>query len=133
MTDNLKGKAGKAVDDRHVAAHPVSVDVKTGDHKPVPGDAPVEPHNRVSEVTTSINQEKLICPQCGHLTVHVEFTDQYEAWIKCSTCNFFMGLSYADWHLMENSHNINEKIKKMAIKRDLVKPYPRNVPGFTIN
>jgi hypothetical protein len=33
---------------------------------------------------------------------------------------------------MENSSNINEKIKKMAIKRDLVKTYPWNIPGFAI-
>lgn len=133
MTDNPKGKAKKAVDDSRVAAHVGSSDVKTGDHTPVHGDSPVEPHNRVSEVTTSINQEKLICPQCGHPTIHAEFPDQYEAWIKCSECGFFMGMSYADWHLMENSHNINEKIKKMAIKKDIVKPYPGNVPGFAIN
>jgi hypothetical protein len=35
-----------------------------------------------------------------------------------------MGMSNEEFHRMENSPNINEKIKKMAIKKDLVKPYP---------
>jgi hypothetical protein len=29
-----------------------------------------------------------------------------------------MGMSNADWHRMENSPNINEKIKKMAKKQE---------------
>jgi hypothetical protein len=33
-------------------------------------------------------------------------------------------MSNQEWHRMENSSNINEKIKKMAIKRELVKTYP---------
>ena len=33
-----------------------------------------------------------------------------------------MGMSNDDWHRMENSHNINEKIKRMAIKQELLKP-----------
>jgi predicted RNA-binding Zn-ribbon protein involved in translation (DUF1610 family) len=132
MTDPLKVKERIARGDGSVAPHHLSANAKTGDHDPVSGEGKVEPHNRESEVTTSIDNEKLICPQCGHPTIHAEFPDQYEAWIKCSECGFFMGLSYEDWRHMENSHNINEKIKKLAIKRDLVKPYPGNVPGFTI-
>jgi uncharacterized Zn finger protein len=72
-------------------------------------------------VTNSVNNEQLTCPQCGKATLRTEFPDHYEAWIKCSECGFFMGMSNADWHRMENSPNINEKIKKMAIKRELVK------------
>ena len=32
-----------------------------------------------------------------------------------------MGMSNDDWHRMENSPNINEKIKKMAWKKELLK------------
>jgi ribosomal protein S27AE len=118
MTDKLKVKARIARGDGSVAPHHVSDDAKTGDHEPVSGEGKVEPHNRVSEVITSINNEKLICPRCGEATIHAEFPDQYEAWIKCSSCGFFMGMSYDDWHRMENSPNINEKIKKMASKKN---------------
>ncbi len=72
----------------------------------------------------STDQVELACPQCGKSTLHAEFPDQYEAWTKCSECGFFMGMSHDEWHRMENSQNINEKIKKMAIKRDLVKVQP---------
>ena len=46
------------------------------------------------------------------------------AWTKCSSCNFFMGMSNEEWHRMESSPNLNDKIKKMAIKKELVKPLP---------
>jgi ribosomal protein S27AE len=121
MTDKLKVKARIARGDGSVAPHHVSDDAKTGDHEPVSGEGKVEPHDRESEVTTSINQQKLICPRCGKSTLHAEFPDHYEAWTKCSECGFFMGMSNREWHRMENSSNINEKIKKMAIKRELVK------------
>jgi ribosomal protein L33 len=124
MVDKLKVQARIARGDGSVAPHHVSDDAKTGDHEPVSGEGKVEPHDRESEVITSIKNEKLICPQCGKPTVHVEFPDHYEAWIKCSECRFFMGMSNEEWHRMENSQNINEKIKKMAIKRDLVKVWP---------
>ncbi|WP_321508384.1 hypothetical protein [uncultured Methanoregula sp.] len=55
-----------------------------------------------------------VCPHCGKSTLRTEFPDQYEVWLRCSSCNFFMGMSHEDWHRMENSHNINEKIHKMA-------------------
>jgi hypothetical protein len=118
MTDKLKVKARIARGDGSVAPHQVSGDAKTGDHEPVSGEGKVEPHNRLSEVTVSIKNEILICPRYGKATVHAEFPDQNEAWIKCSSCGFFMGMSYEMWHRMENSPNINEKIKKMAGKRD---------------
>ncbi|MCK9590570.1 MAG: hypothetical protein M0Q91_00990 [Methanoregula sp.] len=121
MTDKLKVQERIARGDGSVAPHHLSDNAKTGDHEPDPGEGKVEPHDRESEVTTSISQEKLICPRCGKLTLHAEFPDHYEAWTKCSECGFFMGMSGEEWHRMENSLNINEKIKKMAIKKDLVK------------
>ena len=118
MTDDLKDKAGKAVDDGSMAADPISDEVKNSDQEPVSDGSPVVPHNMDSEVTTSIDLVKLICPECGKSTLRAEFPDQYEAWLKCSSCGFFMGMSNDDWHRMENSPNINEKIKKMAKKRE---------------
>ncbi|HWS22096.1 MAG TPA: hypothetical protein VN227_05615 [Methanoregula sp.] len=121
MTDKGKDKAGKAdYTEANVTAQNMTRDpgVKA---QHGPGGPKVVPHNRESIVTTSIRQEKLTCPQCGEPTLHAEFPDQFEAWIKCSSCDFFMGMSNADWHRMENSPNINEKIKKMAWKKDLVK------------
>jgi ribosomal protein S27AE len=121
MTDKGKGKAGKAeYSDANTAAQEMTRDpgVKT---QHGPGGGKTEPHDRESEVTTSIRQQKLICPRCGESTLHAEFPDHYEAWIKCSSCDFFMGMSNDDWHRMENSPNINEKIKKMAWKKDILK------------
>jgi ribosomal protein S27AE len=121
MTDKGKDKAGKAeYAEANVTAQNLTRDpgVKA---QHGPGGAKVVPHNRESIVTTSIRQEKLTCPRCGEPTLHAEFPDQFEAWIKCSSCDFFMGMSNDDWHRMENSPNINEKIKKMAWKKDLVK------------
>ena len=120
MTDNQKGNTGNAGNDGPAVAHPTSENViKTGGLPPVPDTEKVVPHDRESEVTLSIKQEKLVCPQCGKLTLHAEFPDHYEAWIKCSSCGFFMGMSNEDWHRMENSSGINGQIKKMAIKKGL--------------
>lgn len=124
MTDKLKVQARIARGDGSVAPHQVSDDAKTTGHKPVPGEGKVKPHDRESEVTTSIKGMTLVCPHCGKSTLHAEFPDHYEAWTKCSECGFFMGMSNEEWHRMENSANISEKIKKMAIKRDLVKVQP---------
>ena len=90
-------------------------------NKPVSRDEKGEPNNMDEDVTTSSSQEKLTCPQCGKSTLRVEFPDQYEAWTKCSSCGFFMGMSKADWHRMQNSPNVVEKIKKMAKKKELLK------------
>lgn len=117
MIDDLKIKANNAVDDDHMAVPSLLSDEKTGDPRPVSEDLPVEPHNMDSEVTTSAFGSDLKCPHCGKSTLHAEFPDQYEAWVKCSSCGFFMGMSNNDWHRMENSPNINEKLKKMAIKK----------------
>jgi len=124
MTDKVKVQARIARGDGSVAPYHESGDAKTGDHEPDSGGEKVEPHDRESEVTASIKQQNLICPRCGKSTLHAEFPDHYEAWTKCSECGFFMGMSNEKWHRMENSPNISEKIKKMAIKKDLVKVYP---------
>lgn len=97
----------------------VQARIARGDGSAAPGK--VEPHDRKSEVTTSIKGVKLVCPQCGKSTLRAEFPDHYEAWTRCSACDFFMGMSNEEWHRMENSPNISEKIKKMAMKKDLVK------------
>jgi len=111
-------------DGRFFAAHLAPDDGKTGEHVPGYTDSTVVPHDRESEVDTSILQLKLTCPQCGKSTLHAEFPDHYEAWIKCSSCGFFMGMSNDKWHRMENSPNLNGKIKKMAIRKGIVKVQP---------
>jgi len=118
MSSKEKTKANKTeYADAETVAQNLSKDpgVKT---PPVSGKAKAVPHYEHKDVTTSIRQEKLVCPQCGEHTLHAEFPDQFEAWLKCSSCDFFMGMSNADWHRMENSPNINEKIKKMAKKQE---------------
>jgi len=99
-----------------IACSYMSDNVKTSDSKTVSGDSKVYPQARDSGVTTSVYQEKLTCPRCGKSTLHAEFPDHYEAWIKCLSCGFFMGMSNDEWHSMENSPNIDEKIKRMAKK-----------------
>jgi len=121
MTDKLKVQERIARGDGSVAPHHGSADAKNCDPKPVPGEGKIEPHDRETKVTVSIKGKTLVCPQCGKPALYAEFPDHYEAWIKCSECDFFMGMSNEEWHRMENSENISEKIKKMAIKRDLVK------------
>ena len=116
MTDKEKTKANKAgYTDARSAAQSMSRDpgVKAPQGT---GDGKVVFHNQERDVTTSIRQERLKCPRCGEPTLHAEFPDQFEAWVKCSSCDFFMGMSNEEWHRMENSPNINEKIRKMAKK-----------------
>ncbi len=132
MTDDLEIKAVKtAYADAKDTAHNMSKDPgvkvqhvagggKTDNSKPVSEDPPVEEHDMDRDVTTSVNLVKLTCPKCGKSTLRVEFPDKYEAWVKCP-CGFFMGMSNSDWHKMENSPNLNVKIKKMAIKKGIVK------------
>lgn len=132
MTDNQKPRDCKAAytdakaaadamtKDAGVKAQNASTNAKAGASKRGPGNSKIDPHNMDSDVTTSMNHMKLTCPQCGKSTLRAEFPDQYEAWIKCP-CGFFMGMSDDDWHHMKNSPNINEKIKKMAIKKELLK------------
>jgi hypothetical protein len=126
MTEKLYQKDGKSeYADANETAHNMSKDpgVKLR-HFPgggKTGEPPVAEHDMDSDITKSMNQEKLICPQCGESTLRAEIPDKYETWIKCSSCHFFMGMSNSDWHRMKNSPNINEKIKKMAIKKGLLK------------
>jgi|WetSurMetagenome_2_1015567.scaffolds.fasta_scaffold04742_4 hypothetical protein len=134
MTENVQKKDGKSeYADANETAHNMSRDPgvkqqhgsgggKTDHSKPLSGDPPVAEHDMDSDITTSVNQVKLTCPQCGKLTLRAEIPDKYETWIKCSSCHFFMGMSNSDWHRMKNSPNINEKIKKMANKKELLKP-----------
>lgn len=111
----------QAMNDGRLFAAQARGEGKTVENKPGYTDVPVVPHDRTSTVDTSILQVKLTCPDCGKPTVHAEFPDHYEAWIKCSSCNFFMGMSNGDWHSMENSPNLNQKIKKMAHAKGLLK------------
>lgn len=46
--------------------------------------------------------------------MHAEEPDEYEIWLKCRSCDFFMGMSKDDWHRIVNSPNVNHKIKKRA-------------------
>ncbi len=121
MTHTTKGLSAQSAHDGYVAAHKKQGDPEPGVNKPVSRDEKGEPNNMDEDVTTSAGLEKLTCPQCGKPTLRVEFPDQYEAWTKCSSCGFFMGMSKADWHRMQNSPNVVEKIKKMAKKKDLLK------------
>lgn len=120
MTDKIKGGATVVVDDAHMVPDSLSEDNNIDDQKQASDDAKNIPHNMDSIVTTSTLQEKLKCPKCGKSTLHAEFPDQYEVWTKCSSCDFFMGMSNEEWHRMENSPNIKEKIKRMALKKELV-------------
>lgn len=60
----------------------------------------------------------LICPKCGKSTLAPEFPDEYEVWLKCTLCGFFLGMSHDEWHRMKNSPNLNEKIRKMAEREE---------------
>lgn len=120
MTDKLKVKARIARGDGSVAPHHLSEGAKTDEPGPVPGEGKIEPHDRESEVTTSVSQEILTCPRCGKPTLRAEFPDHYEAWIKCSSCDFFMGMSNEEWHRMEHSPNLIRTIKKMAAGKKLL-------------
>ncbi len=59
MTDKLKTRARIARGDGSVIVHAVSDDENKSGSKPVSSVMPVEPHDRESEVTTSITNEKL--------------------------------------------------------------------------
>jgi ribosomal protein S27AE len=128
MVNKEKSLARIARGDGSVVPHPVPDAEKTSDREPASDGGIVEPHDRESVVTTSITQQKLICPRCGKPTLHAEFPDHYEAWTKCPECGFFMGMSNEEWHRMESSSNLNQKIKKMAITKGLVETPARHMP-----
>ena len=129
MVNKEKSLARIARGDGSVAPHQEAGNAKT--HATASDGGKVEPHDRESEVTLSITQEKLICPRCGKPALHVEFPDHYEAWTKCPECGFFMGMSNEEWHRMESSSNLNLKIKKMAIVKELVDPRPGTDSAIT--
>ncbi len=58
------------------------------------------------------------CPRCKKQSLHPEFPDKYEVWLKCTECGFFLGMSDYDWHHIANSPNINDKIRKKAMKEE---------------
>jgi len=119
MINQIKGGATIVVDDARMVPNPGSNNQKSVDLKTGSDDLKNVPHNMDSTVTSSVTNKKLICPQCGKPTLYVEFQDQYEAWTKCSSCKFFIGMGKDDWYRMENSPNIDEKLRKMAIKMGL--------------
>jgi len=57
-------------------------------------------------------------PESGKPMPTAKFADIFKVWLKCSSCGFFMGMSDDDWHHMVNSPNINQKIRKMAGKKE---------------
>lgn len=61
-----------------------------------------------------MNEVQYTCPQCGKEELKAEEPDQYEIWLKCNSCGYFMGMSKDDWHKIVNSPNVNHKIKKRA-------------------
>ena len=122
MVDKQKVKERIERGDGSVAPHHLSGETPPVDTGRVHGEGKMIPHDRESKVETSIYAEKLVCPQCGKTTLHAEFPDHYEAWTKCSNCGFFMGMSNEEWHRMESSHNLSEKILKMALKKELLDP-----------
>lgn len=58
----------------------------------------------------------LHCPECGEQTVIVEQPSDNEIWIKCSTCDLFIGLSEEEWHHIHNSPNLEKKIRALYEK-----------------
>jgi ribosomal protein L37E len=120
MVDKLKVKERIDRGDGSVAPHHLSGETTIVDPGRVDGEGKMKPHDRESQVDTSIESMELICPRCGKPALHAEFPDHYEAWTKCAACGFFMGMSNEEWHRMESSPNLSEKIRKMAIKKGLV-------------
>lgn len=119
MTNKIKGGATIVVNDARMAPNPGTGKIKPEEVHGIFQDPKHSPDNMDKDVTTSVLMEKLKCPQCGKSTLHAEFPDQYETWTKCSSCGFFMGMSNEEWHRMQNSPNINEKLKRMANKKGL--------------
>lgn len=118
MTDDKQFKANKAtIDAANAVAHNLSKDAGVKGQK-VPVAAKAGLNNK--EHTNLKTQVNYTCPQCGKTTLHAEFPDQYEVWTKCSSCSFFMGMSNDEWHHMENSPNVSEKIRKMAAKKGVL-------------
>jgi ribosomal protein L37AE/L43A len=73
-----------------------------------------------SEPALTVRGVRLVCPCCGKTTLHREFTDHREIWIKCISCGFFMTVSDDEWLFMEQSADINDTIRKTAVMKELV-------------
>ncbi|MCP1714674.1 transcription elongation factor Elf1 [Methanocalculus alkaliphilus] len=58
----------------------------------------------------------LHCPQCGEMTVVAERPSDNEIWIKCGTCDLFIGLSEEEWNRIRASENREEKIRSIYQK-----------------
>ncbi|MCP1661889.1 MAG: hypothetical protein D5R99_00785 [Methanocalculus sp. MSAO_Arc1] len=63
-----------------------------------------------------MNTLDLHCPQCGEPTLHVEQPSDNEIWIKCGTCNLFIGISEEEWHQIRHSENIEGRIRSLYEK-----------------
>jgi hypothetical protein len=64
----------------------------------------------------SMDRRDLQCPQCGEPTIEIQTPSDNEIWIKCGTCNLFIGLSEEEWHKIQNSPNLEEKIRRLYHK-----------------
>ncbi len=64
----------------------------------------------------SMDFNHLHCPECGEQTLNVEQPSDNEIWIKCSTCDLFMGLSEEEWHQIHNSPHLEKKIRALYEK-----------------
>lgn len=60
-----------------------------------------------------MSEQEIECPKCKKRSVFVEHPDEYEVWLKCKECDFFLGMSADDWHRIHNSPNLDSKIRKM--------------------
>ncbi|ADN37376.1 hypothetical protein Mpet_2633 [Methanolacinia petrolearia DSM 11571] len=63
-----------------------------------------------------MSEQEIECPKCKNKSVYIEHPDEYEVWLKCKECDFFLGMSADEWHRIHNSPNLDSKIKKMYEK-----------------
>jgi len=59
-----------------------------------------------------MTENAIECPKCGKKSLHAEYPDEYEVWLKCSECDYFRGMSKDDWHKLKNSPNLEKKLQK---------------------
>ncbi|MBP2134281.1 ssDNA-binding Zn-finger/Zn-ribbon topoisomerase 1 [Methanomicrobium sp. W14] len=59
-----------------------------------------------------MNEELYECPKCGKKALYAEYPDEYEVWLKCRECDYFRGMSKAEWHKLKNSPNLEKKLLK---------------------
>lgn len=63
-----------------------------------------------------MTEKEIECPKCKKRSVYVEHPDEYEVWLKCRECDYFQGMSKADWHKIHNSPNLDAKLRKIYEK-----------------